>query len=69
MKLKLMIICFGIYGLSTLSSCKKDWDCQCNTNGTITNNEIDNETLLNARDKCKSEGGSIAGVTTTCSLQ
>jgi hypothetical protein len=69
MKIKSIIFIGAVCGLSFMSSCKKDWDCQCTTNGIVTNNTIDNETLLNARDKCKAEGGSIGGVTTTCALQ
>ena len=69
MKIKSIIFIGAVCGLSFFSSCKKDWACQCNTNGVVTSHEIDNETLLDARAKCKSYEGSFGGVSTTCSLQ
>ena len=69
MKTKAIFSLLGIMVMLEFSSCKKDWVCQCNTSGQTTNHEIDNETLLNARSKCKSYEGSVLGVTTTCSLQ
>ena len=68
MKIKTLLFCAAVVGMSFMSSCKKDWDCQCNTNGAITNHTINNETLLNARSKCKSYESSVAGITTSCSL-
>ncbi len=69
MKSKTILLCFAIISITTFSSCKKDWNCQCVTGSITTNTEIKDETLLNARSKCASMGGSAGGVTTTCSLQ
>jgi hypothetical protein len=63
-----LILLGALAGSVTLSSCKKDWVCTCNTSGTTVNHEIDDETLLNARSKCKSYEGTVLGVTTSCSL-
>lgn len=74
MKLKTILFIGAVCSLSFMSSCKKDWSCQCTTsgssgNGVTTSHEIDDETLLNARAKCKSYEGSVGGVSTSCSLQ
>ncbi|MBS1593335.1 MAG: hypothetical protein JST76_05855 [Bacteroidetes bacterium] len=68
MKNKLFILIVSAIAVTSFSSCKKDWTCTCDTSGQTTNHEIDNETLLNARSKCKSYEGSVLGVTTTCHL-
>jgi len=69
MKSKYFYLIFCFVSTFTFSSCKKDWVCSCQTAGQTTNHEIDNETLLNARAKCKSYEGSVLGVTTTCALE
>ncbi len=68
MKSKLTLMIFAVVAVTSFSSCKKDWTCTCNTSGQTTNHSIDNETLLNARSKCKSYEGSVLGVTTSCTL-
>jgi hypothetical protein len=69
MKLKSTIILFAAFSsMITMSSCKKDWVCTCNTAGQTTNHEIDDETLLNAKSKCDSYQGTTLGVTTSCNL-
>ncbi len=68
MKNKLFILLVSGITVISFSSCKKNWVCTCNTSGQTTNHEIDNETLLNARSKCKSYEGSVLGVTTVCNL-
>lgn len=69
MKNKLFILIVSAIAVTSFSSCKKDWACECNTSGQTTTHEIDNETLINARNKCKSYEGSVLGVTTTCSIK
>jgi hypothetical protein len=58
----------------SFSSCKKDWSCLCtDQSGNTTSTAINDQTLLNARDKCKNMdySNTTAGVTTSesCSLQ
>jgi hypothetical protein len=58
-------------GLLTISSCKKDWSCSCynSTLNVTTSTPINNETLLNARSKCKDMQSSSGIGSVTCSLQ
>ena len=72
--MKKLIFILGVFALGGLSSCEKDWSCLCtNQDGNQTSTEINNQTLLNARSKCKSMDYNITagGVTTSqsCSLQ
>jgi hypothetical protein len=61
---------FFILLLSAFTSCKKDWSCSCtDQNGNSTSTSINNQTLLNARSKCKDMGFNIGGASETCSLQ
>jgi hypothetical protein len=57
--------------LFTISSCEKDWSCSCynSTLNTTTSTAINNETLLNARAKCKDMQSSSPIGSVTCSLQ
>ena len=53
-----------------LTSCKKDWSCQCtDQSGNSTSFAINNETLLNARAKCKNMDYSTGATSESCSLQ
>ena len=52
------------------SSCKKDWSCLCtDQTGNTTSFAINNETLLNARAKCKDMNSSTGATSESCSLQ
>jgi hypothetical protein len=69
-----LIVAVAMLGLVILSSCQRDWNCQCtDQSGNITSHEIDNQTLLNARSKCSSMdyNTTVLGITTSesCSLQ
>ncbi len=56
--------------LSGFSSCKKDWSCSCtDQSGNSTSTAINNETLLNARSKCKDMSYTIGAASESCSLQ
>lgn len=69
MKIKLLILACGFIGLTTLSSCKKDWACKCSLNGNYsTTYTIQDKTLLDARSECKSHEASGGGNTITCSI-
>ena len=65
---------FVILIATGFSSCKKDWSCSCtDQSGNTTSSAINNETLINARNKCKDKSfnTTILGITTSesCSLQ
>ena len=52
------------------SSCKKDWSCSCtDQNGNSTSTAINNQTLINARSKCKDMGFTVGAVSESCTLQ
>jgi len=52
------------------TSCKKDWSCSCtDQNGNTTSIAINNETLLNARAKCKNMDYSVGVASESCALQ
>jgi hypothetical protein len=72
--MKKSIVILGVIALAGFSSCKKDWTCLCtDQSGNQSSTLINDETLLNARAKCKSMDYSttIGGVTTSesCALQ
>ena len=63
-----------VFILMGFSSCEKDWSCSLtDQSGNTTSIAINNETILNARDKCKdmNYSNTTLGVTTSesCSLQ
>ncbi len=61
-------------GLSivSLSSCKKDYTCECRTGeetAIITTSEIKNRTFKDAKTACENGSGTSFGVTKTCKLK
>ena len=70
MKKSIMIPVLLIALIMSFSSCKKDWSCSCtDQNGNSVSTPINNETLLNARAKCKNMDFNVGGASETCSLQ
>ena len=73
--MKKLIMVFGIAsGLLMMSSCERDWVCTCtDQSGNVSNHDINNELLINARSKCRDMGYShtVGGITTSedCTLQ
>jgi hypothetical protein len=56
--------------LMGFSSCKKDWSCSCtDQSGNTTSTAINNETLLDARAKCKNMDYTVGAASESCSLQ
>ena len=69
--MKFKIVCFAFFFVSVFSSCKRDFVCTCtDQSGNKVPTDIQNETLLNARAKCKSMDYSSPGLglSKTCSL-
>jgi hypothetical protein len=70
MKKTIIMSAFFALVLTGFSSCKKDWSCSCtDQSGNTTSSSINNETLINARSKCKDMGFSVGAVSESCSLQ
>ena len=54
----------------SFTSCKKDWSCACtDQSGNKTSTAINNETLLDARAKCKDMSSNTGVTSESCSLQ
>jgi hypothetical protein len=68
--MKKIFLLLGIVGILTLPSCKKNWNCSCTSgSGAVTNHEIQDQTLLNAKAQCNSMSYSNAIASQNCSLQ
>ena len=72
--MKKIILATVLLAILVLPSCTKNWNCRCvDQSGNVSNNEINNETLLNASSKCKSENYSYtvggATISKSCNLQ
>jgi hypothetical protein len=52
------------------SSCKKDWSCSCtDQSGNSTSTAINNETIIDARSKCKDMSYTVGPLSESCGLQ
>jgi hypothetical protein len=70
MKKVLLMSTLSLSLLMGFSSCKKDWSCSCtDQNGNSVSVPINNETLLDARAKCKDMDSSTGASSESCSLQ
>ena len=54
--MKRLLTIVTLAALIGLSSCKQDWVCQCNNNGTVTNTPINGGTFIHAEHTCHSMG-------------
>ena len=62
----------AIVGLVALSSCKKDYSCECRTGeetAVIQTTEIKDKTLKDAKKICDGKSRDFAGVTRVCKLK
>jgi hypothetical protein len=51
--MKTILLTVGAFALISLSSCKKDWTCQCtDNNGNNDYHDIPNATIGDARETC-----------------
>jgi hypothetical protein len=56
MKKTLSVIALSVMIVTSFSSCKKDWACECtDQNGSKSSSTISDETLLNARNQCQAK--------------
>jgi hypothetical protein len=70
-KLLLSVAAFALVA-TTMTSCKKDYTCECTVSGTGVSGTVSgtiNDTKKNAKDKCEADNGTIAGVTTSCKIK
>ena len=55
--------------LFVMSSCAKDWTCQCKINGQVVTSSTINDTKKNATSKCDEGDGNILGAVQDCEIQ
>ncbi len=68
----LKVVAIAVVGLVALSSCKKDYTCECTTGdetAIVTTSTIENKTLKDAKTACENGSGTFAGVTRTCKIK
>lgn len=68
----LKVVAIAVVGLVALSSCKKDYTCECTTGeetAVVTTSKIENKTLKDAKTACENGSGTFAGITRTCKLK
>ncbi len=68
----LKVVAIAVVGLVGLSSCKKDYTCECVTGddpAVVTSSTIENKTLKDAKKACDNKSGTFAGVTRTCKIK
>jgi len=53
--MKKLLILGVVFGGLFLTSCKKDWTCECQSYGEVTTYQIYNKTKKNARAQCTGE--------------
>ncbi|MBM3451785.1 MAG: hypothetical protein FJX84_01455 [Bacteroidetes bacterium] len=65
------IMLFGVLGLLTLASCKKDWTCKCteSVGGNSSSVIIEDMTRADAKAECDEGDASALGITVDCELQ
>ena len=72
MKKLILIASFGMFGVLTLGSCKKDWTCQCTMEGTLlpySENNTKNMTRQQAKTSCEKNNTTIPGASVDCRLK
>ena len=68
----LKVVAIAVVGLVALSSCKKDYTCECTTGdetAIVTTSTIENKTLKDAKTACENGSGTFAGITKTCKIK
>jgi hypothetical protein len=68
----LKVVAIAVVGLVALSSCKKDYTCECKTGdetAIVTTSTIENKTLKDAQSECEKGSGTFAGITRTCNIR
>ncbi|MCB9222807.1 MAG: hypothetical protein H6582_01415 [Crocinitomicaceae bacterium] len=60
---KVFSVGFLIATLTLLSSCRKEWDCECTVSGSTSSSKISDATKSEAEDACMAldEAAAIAG--------
>ncbi len=63
--MKNLIVILALLGIVGLSSCKRDWVCQCvaANNTSVTNTPINGGTFLHAQHTCHSMGSGCSLLT------
>lgn len=58
-----------VFGALTLTSCKKDWSCECSTGGNAASYTIKDMTRKDAKEQCDKGDFSGFGVEVECKLK
>ncbi len=67
--MKKIFVLIGVVGALTLSSCKKDWTCQCTDNNGATNyHDVPNATISDANRTCNDFESNSGGTYNNCSI-
>jgi hypothetical protein len=64
---KLMIV-LGL-AMFTMTSCSKDWTCQCKIDGQVTTTSTIKDTKKNATSKCDEGDTNVLGIIQDCEIQ
>jgi Ni/Co efflux regulator RcnB len=70
-KLLLSIAAFALVA-TTMTSCKKEYTCECTVSGggfSATASGTIKDTKKNAKEECEKENGTVSGVTTSCKIK
>jgi len=62
------IALIALFGALSLTSCKKDYTCECSSGGVVIGTSTIHTTKSKAKDACN-QSASSGGVTVTCTLK
>jgi hypothetical protein len=63
------IALIALFGALTLTSCKKDYTCECSVNGTVYGTTTFHTTKSKAKDACNATVTVVGAGTETCTLK
>lgn len=66
--MKKVIFAIAALGLISLTSCKKDYTCECSMNGTVLSTTTLHAKKSDAKSAC-SASSSVGGTTISCALK
>ncbi len=62
--MKKLFTILGLIAIIGVSSCKQNWTCQCTqTDGNVTNTQINGGTFLHAKHTCYADSGKCSLLT------
>lgn len=69
---KLLVLGVVLGGMAAMTSCKKDYTCECTATGAGTS--VSTSTTINGKkkdvkDACEKKSTTVAGITTSCKIK